>query len=195
MMRQPVDAALLEATLKGDSFARDQLCARWLPVVTRWCVRMGGSAVDPDDAASDVFICMLTRLDRLRNPECFDAWLYGITRRTLAAHRRRAWIKRWVPGVFRDPDDPSARPDIQAEVSDTTEKLNRILEELTANQREVLVLCDVEERTDEEVAHLLGIPTGTVKSRLRLARQSFRVACNRHGLVTPLEPALHATSS
>ena len=57
-----------------------------------------------------------------------------------------------------------------------------MLEGMTENQREVLVLCDVEERTDEEVAALLGVPSGTVKSRLRLARASFRQGCARHAI-------------
>lgn len=174
--------SLLQAAQSGDAQARERLFAQWLPVVTRWCARMGGPSVDPEDAAADVLICVLTRLEKLRNPECFDAWLYGITRRTLAAHRRRAWVKRWVPGVFSDPDDPEARPDRHTEQSVLAGKVAKILEEMTANQREVLVLCDVEERTDEEVAGLLEIPVGTVKSRLRLARQSFRTLCTRSGL-------------
>ncbi len=181
------DGELLEAARSGEPRAREQLCARWLPAVLRWCNRMGGPSVDAEDAASDVFIVMLTRMDRLRNTDAFDAWLYGITRRTLAAHRRRAWVRRWVPGIFSDPDDPETRPDRSMERSETGRRVQAVLEEMTANQREVLILCDVEERTDEEVARMLEIPTGTVKSRLRLARASFRQGCARHSIdpVTP----------
>ena len=59
---------------------------------------------------------------------------------------------------------------------------NRVLEKLPANQREALVLCVVEERSASEVAELLGVPTGTVKSRLRLARERFRTLAEKRGL-------------
>lgn len=180
------DLKLLTAAQGGDPKARELLFTRWLPIVMRWCARMGGPSVSAEDAASDVFICVLTRLERLRNPEAFDAWLFGITRRTLAAHRRRAWVRRWVPGLSVESDDPDTRPDHQLESSDTSRRVQQVLEELTPYQREVLVLCDVEGRTDEEVALMLEIPTGTVKSRLRLAREAFRKGATRHALVTPL---------
>lgn len=178
--------ALFLAARDGNPRAREDLCKRWLPAVMRWCLRMGGPSVDSEDVASDVFVTMLPRLEKLREPEAFEAWLYGITRRTLAAHRRRAWVRLWVPGFFSDPDDPEARPDRRAESRDTSRRVQQVLEELTDNQREVLVLCDVEGRTDEEVARLLEIPVGTVKSRLRLARAGFRQGCMRHALVEPV---------
>jgi RNA polymerase sigma-70 factor (ECF subfamily) len=56
------------------------------------------------------------------------------------------------------------------------------LARLPEAQREVLVLCEMEGRTDEEAAALLGIPSGTAKSRLRLARARFQVVAQRMGL-------------
>ena len=55
----------------------------------------------------------------------------------------------------------------------------RVLDALSEAHREVLVLCDVEERSRAEVAEILGIPEGTVKSRLRLARLAFRAESER----------------
>ena len=56
-----------------------------------------------------------------------------------------------------------------------------VLDSLPRAQREVLVLCELEEHSGREVAELLSIPLGTVKSRLRAARRAFRVALEQRG--------------
>ena len=143
---------------------------------------MGGPRVDPEDAAHDVFILVLTRLDRLIDPNRFEAWLFGITRRVLAAHRRKAWWRRWVPGALPDGADHAPSPADQAECSETSRRVQSALEQLPAKQREVLILCDLEERTIADVASILGVPVGTVKSRLRLGRDRLRRSLRRLGL-------------
>jgi RNA polymerase sigma-70 factor, ECF subfamily len=174
-MSEPEDATLPPAD-GGDLLARLDAA---VPSVLGWCRRLGGPKVDPDDAAQDVLLTAWKRLDSLREPEAFDSWLYGITRRVLAAHRRRAWVRRWTPGAMPEAIDPGRSPREEAELSEISREVQRILEQLPPAQREVLVLSDVEERSDNEVAELLGIPSGTVKSRLRLARGRFRRLADR----------------
>jgi RNA polymerase sigma-70 factor (ECF subfamily) len=136
--------------------------------------------VDPEDAAHDVFLVVLTRLAGLRDPERFPSWVFGITRRVLAQHRRRAWWSRWVPGASYDAIEPGRDPHERAALSETARRVQAALEELPDDQRTVLVLCDLEERVDSEVANLLDVPVGTVRSRLRLAREKFRRLAPRH---------------
>jgi RNA polymerase sigma-70 factor (ECF subfamily) len=178
------DPALVEAALRGGPGARDALVDAWLPVVLGWCARLGGPKVDAEDAAHDVLIVMLDRLPSLRQPGAFPSWLFGITRRVLAKHRRQAWVKRWVPGFVPDSADPDASPYREAQLSETSRRVQEALELLPPAQREVLVLCDLEERTDLEVSELLGIPLGTVKSRLRLARTKFRAIAEQSSLAS-----------
>ncbi len=178
------DSTLVLSAARGEPGARDQLVDIWLPVVLGWCARLGGPKVDSEDAAHDVLIVMLDRLDSLREPDSFSSWLFGITRRVLAKHRRQAWVKRWVPGFVPEPVDPAASPFHQTRLSETSRRVQQALEQLPPAQREVLVLCDLEERTDLEVAELLGIPLGTVKSRLRLARGKFRIIAEQNALVS-----------
>jgi RNA polymerase sigma-70 factor (ECF subfamily) len=152
----------------------DRLCDVWLPVVLGWTARLGGKRVDPEDAAHDVFLIVFRRIGELQKAEAFESWLYGITRRVIAARRRRAWLRRWLPGVVPDVPEPRPDPARRAEQSDVADQVWSALDTLPEHHREVLVLCDLEERADSEVAELLGVPKGTIKSRLRRARLALR---------------------
>jgi RNA polymerase sigma-70 factor (ECF subfamily) len=184
-MKIPMDARSHPPTLtaiRGGSDERDRLLDEWLPTVVRWCAHLGGPGVDAEDAAHDVFIVALRRLDRLYEPSQTAAWLFGITRRVLAQHRRRAWVRRWVPGLTIDTPDPARGPAAQIVGSETSERVRAVLAQLPLAERQVLLLCLVEERSDREVAEMLEIPHGTVKSRMRRARARFLEIAARAGL-------------
>jgi RNA polymerase sigma-70 factor (ECF subfamily) len=154
--------------------ALDRLCDAWLPIVLGWTTRLGGPRIDPEDAAHDVFLVVFRRLSEIQKPESFAAWLYGITRRVISAHRRRAWIRHWLPGAAIEAPSSDPDPYRQAEMAGVADRVWSALETLPTHHREVLVLCDLEERADSEVADMLGVPKGTVKSRLRRAREALR---------------------
>ena len=177
---------LVVAARCGMPGAQDALLDVSLPLVLGWCRRLGGSRVDPEDAAHDVLIVVLTRLDQLQRPARFESWLYGITRRVLASHRRRAWVRRWASGTVVEPIDDSIDALRAAELSQAAAEVRDVLDRLPVKQREVLVLCDVEDRTDVEAAELLQVPVGTVKSRLRGARSRFRSMAARRVTLTTL---------
>jgi RNA polymerase sigma-70 factor, ECF subfamily len=174
-----VDPELVEQAIRNEPRARDRLLEQSLPAVLTWTTRLSGPKVDPEDAAHDALMIVWTKLDHLRSPERYGAWLYGIVRRVLAAHRRRAWVKRWVPGVDAEQPERTPTPAAEAELGQLVRGVREALEKLPAKQREVLVLCEIEERTDVEVAEMLEVPLGTVKSRLRLARARFAQAASR----------------
>ena len=79
----------IRAAQRGDLVAQQALFERWLPTVMRWTARRGGPRVDAEDAAQDILLRAVQRLHTLRDPTAFDAWLFGMTRRVLAWHRRR----------------------------------------------------------------------------------------------------------
>ncbi|MDP2306549.1 MAG: sigma-70 family RNA polymerase sigma factor [Pseudomonadota bacterium] len=169
-------------TVRGGTDDSDRLLAEWLPAVVRWCSHLGGASVDPEDAAHDVFIVALRRMDHLYDPSHTAAWLFGITRRVLAQHRRRAWVRRWVPGMSVERPDPARGPAALVSMSQTSERVRSVLDQLPLAERQVLLLCLVEERSDREVAEMLDIPHGTVKSRMRRARARFLAVAERAGL-------------
>jgi RNA polymerase sigma-70 factor (ECF subfamily) len=170
-------ADLVRAAQQDDNRALEALCAEWLPVVLGWCMRLASPGVHAEDAAHDVFEVVLERLPSLRDPAAFPAWVFGVTRRVLAAHHRRAWFRKWIPGLSADDtSDGSLDPAALAAVSQTAVRVREALGTLSVDHREVLVLCDLEERSDSEVAELLGVPKNTVKSRLRRAREQLRAS-------------------
>ncbi|MBN1336776.1 MAG: sigma-70 family RNA polymerase sigma factor [Deltaproteobacteria bacterium] len=170
--------AFLRDALSGDAAAAEHLLMAWLPEVLGWCMRLGGPKVDASDAAQDVGIVLWTRLHEIRDPDCFPAWIFQVTRRVLAAHRRRAWIRRWVGPVPNRYAASAAAPDR----GDLSHRVQATLERIPTRQREALVLVYAEGRTVAETAHLLGISPNTVKSRLRLGRLAFREAAEATGL-------------
>ncbi len=181
-MRRQVSAAQLASAQGGDEGALDVIAREWLPSVYAWCHRLGGPTVDAEDAAHEVLIIMCRRIGQVEGAGRLPSWLFGITRRVIANHRRKAWVRRWVPGATREQPDPRWGPEREAEANHTARVVWKALDELPAAQREVLVLCELEERTGSEVADLLAVPLGTVKSRLRAARQAFRSVMEREGL-------------
>lgn len=181
MHRYPSDEAWIAALHRGEAGAQQDLLAHWLPIVVQWCTRLGGPAVDPEDAAHDVFIIVLRKLDSVWDADHVGPYLFGITRRVLASHRRRAWVRRWVPGVTREPVD-HVGPARLVEVSDTGRRVQAAIESLPDIEREVLVLCVIEERADSEAAAMLGVPRNTIKSRLHRAREHFARAARAQGL-------------
>lgn len=154
------------------------------PVVHRWCRRLARRGVDPEAAAQEVLVVLLRRRHELREGGSLQAWAWGVTVRVLAAESRRVWLRRWLPGPVPetgDVDDPADRYDRHQ----LGRRVHAVLDALPDDQRQVLVLCDVEGRPRAEVAELVGVPENTLKSRLRLAREAFRRAARRHGLDVP----------
>lgn len=180
MREREQSIALLPAAVAGDLGARGRLIELWGPIVLGWCARIGGPRIDEEDAAHDVFEHVLERIHTLRDPRALPAWIYSTTRRVLIDHRRRAWLRRWVPGFVPDIPDPTAHR--LAEQNLLGAKVREALDELPADLREVLVLIEMEERSGVEVAELTGLALGTVKSRLRRARARFEVEARRRGL-------------
>jgi len=170
---------------KRDSAARDRLVRQWLPSVLGWCARLAGPHADAEDLAHDVCLKVMDRIGQLRDPVAFPAWLYRITRDTVRKQRERR--TRWSRLQWRLPRPAAAPP------PDRDEALGRVvlelLQQLPEDQREVVVLCHVEERSRDEAAALLGIPVGTVKSRLRLGTARFRDLAVAAGLAEELREA------
>ena len=126
---------------------------------------------DAEDVAQDVFAKAYRSFRQLRDPRRFRAWLVRMTWR-MALDRRRADLRRAV----RDTQQAAGHPPLPTE-SPHTGRLADIwhaIDALPDKLRVVVVLANVEGHDIAEVAALLGLPSGTVKSRLFLARKRLK---------------------
>src|SRR4051794_18610769 len=147
----------------GPAFA--ELLRRHGPMVLGVCRRLLRNEADAADAFQATFLVLARRAGSVRPAALVGHWLYGVARRT-ALHARRAEARRKAKereaGARRPPWEDS---------DDLREVLDAELERLPRSQREVIVLCDLEDRGRTEVAALLGCPEGTVASRLDRGRR------------------------
>jgi RNA polymerase sigma-70 factor, ECF subfamily len=105
----------------------------------------------------------------------FRAWIYRILRNTFLTSR--TGLKANVPLEFDDNTEPSAGPETPETLlieRAQQQVVQEVMAELPVNYREILLLCEVEEMSYQEIAETLGVPIGTVMSRLSRARKALR---------------------
>ncbi|HEX3596592.1 MAG TPA: sigma-70 family RNA polymerase sigma factor [Polyangiaceae bacterium] len=139
--------------------------------------RLGVREASLKDAVQEVFLVVHRRLDAFEERARLRTWLFRICMHTAKDQRRRAHVRHEVFDV--ELQSVAAQSKGAAELVEQREDLalfDAALEKLSLEQRAVFILFELEEMTGEKIAECLELPLGTVYSRLRLARQSFRRA-------------------
>jgi len=138
-----------------------------------------GDDADARDAAQETFVTAWRKIGELREPERFDAWLQRVAvnsaRMTHRARRRRG--VREIPSsrVAGAADLPATATPAEVDAR----ALDHALRELPVEQRSILVLHHLEGLAVADLADRLGVPSGTVKSRLHTARRALQAALDR----------------
>lgn len=131
---------------------------------------------DAEDVVQEAFLRAFTAFENLRG-ENARAWLLAIVRNTCLT-----WLKRnrnaanmiGLEEQVGDPREPSPDPEEVLLISSDTEQVRRALEQLPSEFREVIVLRELEALTYKEIAATVGVPLGTVMSRLSRGREWLR---------------------
>jgi len=163
-----------------DSFAA--LLKQHGPMVWGVCCRLLGHH-DAEDAFQTTFLVLVRKAHAIRPRGMVANWLYGVAHRTALQVRRTATKRKAREGPLAEPSEPEAAE--QDTWSDLLPVLDRELSRLPARYRTVIVLCDLERKTRKEAARELGLPAGTVASRLMRARAMLAKRLLRHGRVVP----------
>jgi RNA polymerase sigma-70 factor, ECF subfamily len=165
------DEDLVRRYLSGDRAAFAALVERHERRVYNLALRMTGREEDARDAAQDAFLTVLRKLSSFRGEAAFTTWLHRVTVNAcydLLRKRQRA------PLLERGEDDlpalePPPAPD-HADASSLSMDVQRALLQVPEDFRAVMILHDVHDLRQEEVAAIVGVPIGTVKSRLHRGR-------------------------
>jgi RNA polymerase sigma-70 factor (ECF subfamily) len=134
--------------------------------------RLGVAAPDVEDAAQQVLLVLMRRIDAVR-PGAERAFLFGTAMRVAQQARKRAGRGPELHEELDEQRHPGPDPEQLLDAERARRLLDRLLDELPLELRTVLVLSELEELTMAEVAALLELPAGTVASRLRRARELF----------------------
>ena len=142
------------------------------------CYRFTNSGSEAQDLTQEVFLRVFRTLRTFRAPEgSFATWLTRLTRNLLIDHYRRTRqervtdsIEAQLPAIEEEGAGASARPDRALAGRETSEILQAALQKLSPDLREAVILRDLQEMEYREIAAVLAIPEGTVKSRINRGR-------------------------
>jgi RNA polymerase sigma-70 factor (ECF subfamily) len=175
------DSELVERWQSGDEGAFHELIRRHERRVFRLLLRMMGSREEAEDVAQEAFLSLHRHGHRFRREARFSTFVYRVAanaalnrRRALGRNRNRVNELKVsheagfdLPAGPRDPEDAAVG-------SETRDQVQRALLELPPDLRVAILLYDIEGQSYQEVSRALGIPEGTVKSRIHRARSALR---------------------
>ena len=185
------DDVMIRKAAAQDAAAFEQLMLLHQKPVYNICWRMAGNAEDALDLSQEVFLKLWRTLAQYQFDAAFSTWLYRMTQNVCIDFLRRRRRQQTVPLTFEDADgeeqtyavpDVQPLPEEQVELKLTRETLAAAMAQLLPEHRAVLQLRVVNEMSYEQIADVLDIQIGTVKSRLSRARNQLKKILERGNL-------------
>ncbi len=189
------DLELLRRCLAGENSAWEDLLKVYTRKVYNLCYRFTGRAEEAEDLTQEVFIKIFQTLKTFDSAQgSFSTWLHRVARNHLVDHYRRTKKDRMTGSIEDDlevlEEKPSATtgPVGHLEARERKEHLQRALDRLSPDLREAVVLRDLHDLDYLEISQVLGVPQGTVKSRINRGRLELaRVLKRMEGMRGPAE--------
>jgi RNA polymerase sigma factor (sigma-70 family) len=185
-MLRTAGAEVSDAQLLGDFLERGEedafaaLLRRHGPMVMGVCRRLLRHHHDAEDAFQATFLVLARKARTIMPREMLSNWLYGVAYRTALEARRVCARHRAREQPVADPPERQGRG--PEDMSDLRQILDRELSALPDRYRVLLVLCELEGKSRKEASQLLGLPAGTLSSRLARGKQLLAKRLRRHGL-------------
>lgn len=165
-----LDELLVLQCQAGDAEAMDEIVMRWQPRLWRHARRLSGADDVAADLTQEAWIAIVHGIRGLADPAMFRAWTYRIV-----ANKCADWMRRQQRERIAAVDYEAVAPTEDR----SQDELQTALRGLPADRREILVMRYLDEFSTAEIAVVLSIPEGTVKSRLHHARNHLREALER----------------
>ena len=184
------DARLVERCLRGDEAAWEDLVRAHVRRVHSMCYRFTNNGTDAQDITQEVFFRVFRSLKSYRSGEgSFGVWLGRLTRNLLIDHYRRTKSDRVTESIeeqlpmIEERSSPESRADAVLAGREANEVLQAALQRLSPDLRETVVLRDLEGLEYRDIAQVLNVPEGTVKSRLNRGRAELARILRRQRVV------------
>jgi RNA polymerase sigma-70 factor (ECF subfamily) len=178
------ERALIERCKRGDLAAFNDLVRRYEKQVYNFAYRLTGNYDDANDVAQDAFLRVFNAIGSFRGEASFSTWLFRITTNVFLDERKRArahpnasldeYLELEESSVARQIEDPSPTPEAVLEQSERAEILQKAIGGLPEYQRAMVTLYHGQQKSYEEIAEIMDLPIGTVKSRLNRARLALK---------------------
>lgn len=180
-MTDPTDAQLLERMKNGDAKATEQLLARHERQIYRFGLRMCGNEDDARDVLQETLLAAFKNIGTFRGDAQLSTWLYQVARSFCIKQRRR---REGEPAQHESMEGAEATAvaadasglDARAHAHQVGQVIQAAMNTLEDDQREAIVLRDVEGLSAEEAAQVVGIEVGALKSRLHRARIQLKLS-------------------
>ncbi|HEV3386644.1 MAG TPA: RNA polymerase sigma factor [Gemmata sp.] len=175
------DCDLLKRFLRErDQMAFRELVIRHGPFVLGVCRRVTCHRQDAEDAFQAVFLILARKARSIKKPEVLGSWLHKVALRVALTARRSVFRRRSreaATGIMYEQPAPSAEP-----LSELSAILDEELDALPSWYRDAIVLCDLRGVSREEAAGVLGVPEGTLSSRLANGRKKLAARLTKRGI-------------
>lgn len=168
-------STVIENAMTGDKAAFSKLVWRYKDHVVNIAFGIVGNPQDAEDIAQEAFVKAYLSIGSLSSANAFYRWLVRITVNLSIDKKTANTLRRAHPLEAALPlSNPAQSPETMAERRERQQLVLAALERITLEQRTVLVLREFQELSYEEIAQILNIPLGTVKSRISAARTRLR---------------------
>ena len=186
-----LDHSLVSRCLDGEDAAWEDLVRQHTRQVYGLCFRFTNSTQEAQDLTQDVFLRVFKTIRTFRSAEgSFHTWLARVTRNLLIDHYRRTRqervtdsIEEQLPMLEEVGGAAAVRPDQAMAGREASEILHATLQKLSPDLREAVILRDLQEMEYREIAEVLDIPEGTVKSRINRGRAELARLLRKQKLV------------
>ena len=187
---------LISRARGGDREAFGGLVEQYRDNVYRLAYRMCGNAYDADEAAQEAFVAAWRALPNFRGDAKFSTWLYRLTTNAAIDVMRREKRHQTVgDGEMVDLADDADSPQETVERTEQQEAVQKALATLSEEYREVLLLRYMEELDYAEIAEVLQLPSGTVKSRINRAKAALKTALLKSGNIFGGSSVIHTETN